>query len=319
VTPKRISAVVLTLNEEHNIEYCLRSVRPWCDELVLVDMFSDDRTVELARPYVDTVLAHERIHAFDLGRQRGIDAATGDWIFSIDADEVVPPQLGRWMRAFVDADPEYDLAQIPRINVFLGRRMHSTPWWPGKPRLFRRGAVLVTADLHHGLVPRAGARVAQVPKKPQLSLWHFTRLSIDALTAKMNHYTTIEARQANARGRGDPPGRSWFGAAFREVAVYVYKRGYRDGFAGLAYMANRAYYKFLRQAKRWDEARSGLRQAQYDLMREKILSGYPHAGAQAAGTIIAPATLDAELSDGVTVGRMGEHSNEGVSADDATG
>ncbi len=205
VTPKRIAAVVLTLNEEHNIEYCLRSVRPWCDELVLVDMFSDDRTVELARPYVDTVLAHERIHAFDLGRQRGIDAATGDWIFSIDADEVVPPQLGRWMRAFVDADPEYDLAQIPRINVFLGRRMHSTPWWPGKPRLFRRGAVLVTADLHHGLVPRAGARVAQVPKKPQLSLWHFTRLSIDALTAKMNHYTTIEARQANARGRGDPP------------------------------------------------------------------------------------------------------------------
>jgi len=149
------------------------------------------------------------------------------------------------VRAFVDADPEYDLTQIPRINVFLGRRLHSTPRWPGKPRLVRRGAVLVTTDLHHGLVPRAGTRIPQVP--------------------------------------------------------------------------NRAYYKFLRQAKRWDEARSGLRQARYDLMREKILSGYPPARARAAGTIIAPATIDAELSDGVTVGRMGERSDEGIASSDATG
>ena len=99
----------------------------------------------------------------------------------------------------------------------------------------------------------------------------------------------------------------------------MYKRGYRDGFAGLAYMANRAYYKFLRQAKRWDEARSGLRQARYDLMREKILSGYPPPRARAAGTIIAPTMIDANLSDRVTVGRMGERSDEGIASDDATG
>jgi hypothetical protein len=109
------------------------------------------------------------------------------------------------------------------------------------------------------------------------------------LTEKTNHYTTIEARQAIAAGKGDPRGFEPFTGAIRAVGKYLVRRGYRDGMAGLAYAMDRAYYKFLVQAKRWDESRAGTRQAKYDQWREEILTGFanwdPDADLPAASVI----------------------------------
>lgn len=273
-----ISAFVITLNEEHNIEYCLRSVRPWCDEVIVVDLESDDRTREIAERYADVFVRHERIADFGLARQAGLDHATGDWILSIDADEVVTPGLARWIREFIESDPDYDVARIPRINVFLGRRLRSTPWWPGKPRLFRRGGVAITPELHSGIKPVPGARVAVLPRSSAISLWHFTRVSLESVAEKWNRYTTIEARRAIENGQGDPRMFELFSDALRELVVYVVKRGYRDGIGGLAYAMSRSYAKFLLAAKRWDQPRSGLRQARYDALREHILRGFGDDG-----------------------------------------
>ncbi len=274
----RITAAVLTFNEQLNIEYCLRSLYTWCDEVIVVDMMSDDQTRLLAGRYTNIVLQHPRIVDFGLARQMGVDHATGDWILSIDADEIVTPELAEWIRSFVDSDPPYDLALIPRVNVFLGRWLRSTPWWPGKPRLFRKGAIEVTADLHHGLLPRPGARVATLPRRPEVSLWHFTRLSLEDIMAKTNRYTTMEAATALAEGQGDPSARELFLRAFREIGVYVARRGYRDGLGGLAYALDRAYYRFLTQAKRWDIPRAARRRAKYDRWRERILAEFPGGG-----------------------------------------
>ena len=273
----RISAVVMTLNEERNIEFCLRSLRSWCDEIVVVDMFSEDATTQIAARYADVVLTHERLASFDLGRERGVEAASGDWILSIDADEVVTPALARWIRQFVDSPSSYDLALIPRVNVFLGRRLHSTPWWPGKPRLFRAGAVKVTGDLHHGLVPTS-KRVARLPRKSELSIWHFSRLDLEQLSAKTNSYSSTLARQAIAAGRGDPSWTEVFASPLRELGKYVLRRGYRDGRSGLAYVVDRAHYRFMTQVKRWDETQKPTRQARYDEWRESILRGFPDGG-----------------------------------------
>lgn len=278
MTKARITGAVLTLNEALNIEYCLRSMYSWCDELVVVDMLSDDATRQLALRYTDVVLNHPRIVDFGAARQVGFDAATGDWILSLDADEVVTPELARWIRNFVDSDPPYDVALMPRVNVFLGRWLRSTPWWPGKPRLFRKGAVLVTTELHHPLVPKPGARIAKLPKRPQLSVWHFTRLSLEDIMTKTNRYTTIEAQHSIDEGSGDPSRRELLWRSFREIGVYVAKAGYRDGLGGLAYALDRAYYRFLKQAKRWDIPRAAKRRTLYDRWRERILSDFPGGG-----------------------------------------
>jgi len=274
----RITGAILALNEQLNIEYCLRSMYTWCDEIIVVDMFSDDKTTEIAHRYTDLVLQHERIADFGAARQLFVDHATGDWILSLDADEVVTPELAKWIRNFVDSDPPYDVAMIPRANVFLGRWLRSTPWWPGKPRLFRKDGIKVTTDLHHGLVPVAGARIATLPKKPEISLWHFAQLSLEDVISKTNRYTTIEANGALAMGRGQPTPMEIFWRSFRELGIYVAKRGYRDGLDGLAYALDRAYYQFVKQAKRWDIPRAAKRRAHYDRWRERILTGFPESG-----------------------------------------
>lgn len=271
------------MNEAINIEYCLRSMYSWCDELVVVDMLSDDGTAQTARHFTELVLDHPRIVDFGAARQKGFDAATGDWILSLDADELVTPELAKWIREFVDSDPPYDVALMPRVNVFLGRWLRSTPWWPGKPRLFRKDAVLVTTELHHPLVPKPGARIAKLPKRSQLSLWHFTRLSLEDIMSKTNRYTSIEAQNALDDGRGDPGALELVWRSFREIGVYVAKRGYRDGLGGLAYALDRAYYRFLIHAKRWDIPRAAKRRVKYDRWRERILRAYPDGGKPARG------------------------------------
>lgn len=278
--PVRLSAVLLTLNEEQNVEYCLRSLRSWCDEIVVVDNMSDDRTPQIAARYADVVISQERdaVGIEEVGRQTGLAAASGDWILAIDADEIVTPHLAHWIRSFVDSEPPYDVALIPRANVFLGRWLRSSPWWPGKPRLFRPGALDTSGEIHQGLKPKSGAAVARLPRRPDLSLWHFTRISLDTMTDKTNRYTTIEARQAIAAGRGDPSWFEQFGGALREMLVFIARRGYRDGRAGLEYLFDRMYYRLLAQAKRWDERRAPQRRARYDRWREQILAGFPNGG-----------------------------------------
>lgn len=286
-----ISAVVMTLNEEQNIEYCLRSVRAWCDEVVLLDMESTDRTTEIAARYADKILSHEKIEGFDAGRKKGFDAASGDWIFSIDADEVVTPQLGAWIRSFVDSDPPYDVALIPRANVFLGRWLHSTHWWPGKPRLFRPSGLDVSEKLHHGLVPKPDARVARLPRDPKISMWHFTLPTVAGMVERSNRYTSIEARQALAEGAGEPRLFELLWQPVRGIAPYIMRRGFRDGMAGLVYAIDQMYYRWLTVVKRWDELESPRRQPRYDRMREDIVSGF------------APADLAARLPKKAAAGR----------------
>ena len=269
-----ISAVVMTLNEERNIEYCLRSVRPWCDEVVLLDMESSDRTVEIAGKYADQILSHEKIEGFDAGRQKAFDAAKGDWIFSLDADEVATPELGAWIRKFVDSEPDADVALIPRANVYLGRWLKSTSFWPGKPRLFRKGQVQVTPKLHKGLVPLSTARIARLPEDPKIALWHFTMPTVQGMVERSNRYTSIEARQGLAAGKGAP---TWFELMYelaRGIAPYILRRGYRDGMSGLVYAIDQVYYRWLAVVKRWDEVNSPDRQPRYDNMREEIVSRF---------------------------------------------
>ncbi len=289
----------MTLNEEHNVEYALRSVRSWCDEVLVVDMYSDDRTPEIAARYADRVLTHERVGFVEPARVKGFAAATGDWIINIDADEIVPPRLASWIRNFIDGDPPYDVVLLPRANVFLGRWIRSSPWWPGKPRLFRPSKMKTSDEIHSGFTPQPDARIARMPRDPNRSLWHFSYPTLQGLVEKSNKYTSIEARQALAAGLGDPRAHELLIGPIRALGAYVLRRGYRDGMAGLAYAVDRTYYGFLSAMKRWDEARSGQRQAKYDRLRERILRGFPDAGRSRRAAHEPPFDVDRTAADAV--------------------
>ena len=134
---EKISFVLVTLNEAGNIERCLESVR-WADEIVVVDSFSTDATVELARRYTDKVYQHE-YPGTSRQVERGIGYATGDWIFVIDADEELSPELSAEVREVARDSRGYAGFTFVRKPSAFGKWIEHGGWFPDEQfRFFRK-------------------------------------------------------------------------------------------------------------------------------------------------------------------------------------
>ncbi len=134
----QLSVIIIALNQEANIGDCLASVS-FADDIVVVDTGSTDRTVELARAYTDRVLTTDW-QGFGRTKNYALDQARGDWVFSLDTDERVPPALQAEILATVAADGPLDGYRVARKNYFCGRWIRHLGWYPDYTlRLFRRG------------------------------------------------------------------------------------------------------------------------------------------------------------------------------------
>ena len=277
----RISGVMITLNEAHQVHYALGTLLPWCDEVVVVDQHSDDGTADIARSMGARVLEHERTGGMaDPARRFAVGQARGDWILILDADEMVPPRLAETLRRFADEDPPVDVVMVPRANVILGRWLRYGSNWPSRhARFFRPGGAEVGERIHHSLEPARGARSHRLPADPGLAIWHFPGGDLSDLVRKVDRYTTIEARQALERGIA--PVRSF--DLLREAGRYLWRqyirdRGYRDGTVGLAVALTRTYYRVLWAAKAWELPRLERRRAEVRGVRERLLARWAGEG-----------------------------------------
>ncbi len=293
----RISGVMIALNEAHQIHYALGSLVPWCDEVIVVDQHSEDATAEIAARMGARVLQHERTGGLaDPARRFAVAQATGDWIFILDADEMVPPGLARRLRQIADDPQGPEVVQVPRANVILGRWMRFGTNWPGRhPRFFRPGRVEIDGTIHHSIRPVKGSRRLQLPADPTLAIWHFPGGDISDLVRKIDRYTTIEVRQA--RERGEPPART------RDLVIaparylweqYLRGGGWRDGTMGLLVALSRAYYRVLVAAKSWEAPRLDARRASVTAVREGLLARWEGAAPAAPAPEAAGATPEPE-------------------------
>ena len=134
----RLSVAIITLNEERNLAECLASVA-FADEIVVVDGGSQDGTCEIARAAGARVIDAPDWPGFGIQKNRALDACSGDWVLSIDADERVPQVLRDEILATL-ANPACDVYEMPRSSYYCGRFMRHSGWWPDYvTRLFRRG------------------------------------------------------------------------------------------------------------------------------------------------------------------------------------
>jgi len=246
-----ISALVHTLNEEANIEACLLCLR-WCDEIVVVDMESEDHTGEIARRFTDRVLSVPKMGMADPARRMGVDATTGDWILVVDADELVPVDLAKELRAIAE-EGRVDVVRIPFMNYLLGRWIRHTMWWPEfHPRFFRRGTVIPNERVHE-TYRFLSERVLTLPPQRQNCVWHFNYLNSNHFVQKMNSYTEHEAKAFKEMdGRSFSALRLFWRPTFEFMARFVYKRGFLDGWRGLFLSVYMAFYRFLAEAKLWE-------------------------------------------------------------------
>ncbi len=258
MTPPRLSVVLITKNEAHNIEACLASVA-FADEWIVVDSGSTDGTVEIARGLGAQVTVVGDWPGFGIQKGRALALARGDWVLSLDADERISEPLAAQIRRVIadttgqssaretaagDATLGYELS---RLSSFCGQWMRHGDWYPDRVlRLFRRGSGRFTEDLVHERVVVEG-RIGRLDG----DLLHHTMPSLEDALDKMNRYTTGRARdRARAGKRGSLSGALGHGLwAF--VRSYLLKRGFLDGRLGFVlalYIAEGTYYRHLKLA-----------------------------------------------------------------------
>jgi len=196
-----ITGVILTHNEEKNIEKCIAHLRPHVGELILVDTESTDRTVELARPLVDQVLLHPHVANFDAARNLAIPVARHEWLWFVDADEFIPELTGQlvnqWIREHGD---EFEAINIPFKSYFCGRWIQHCGWWPGYtcPRVLKRGHFEFSPTLHAGV--KLTGREVRVPPDARTGIEHYSFRDLAHWVEKANRYTSTEALQLAKRG-----------------------------------------------------------------------------------------------------------------------
>lgn len=249
----RLSVAIIARNEERNLPACLRSAA-FADEIVVVEHASSDRTAEIAREYGARVVVTADWPGFGAQKNRALDACTGDWILSLDADERVTPALREKITEAL-ANPRFDVYEMPRLSTYCGRFVRHGGWQPDWcRRLFRHGAARFSdARVHEALVTdRAIGRLHE-------PLLHYSFRSMDDVINKINRYSSDSA--AALSERGDSPGLTTAilhgVAAF--VRTYVIKRGFLDGRRGFLLAVSNAegsYYRYVK-AMLSAETRSG--------------------------------------------------------------
>jgi len=243
-----VSVILITLNEERNIDRCLRSVQ-WADEIVVVDSFSRDRTIERARQYTDRIYQHE-YPGSSRQVERGIGYATGEWILILDADEEVSPELAKEIRASIAAAGSNVAYRILRRPWAFGRWIDHGGWFPDyQLRLFRKDRYRPEHQEVHGGFGADGP-VGQLSGL----VYHYTYETIYAYVARMNDYTSLEVsnKLASSPDRKVRKRDLLLSPLSHFLRMYFVKRGYRDGMNGLVLALLDATYAMLLYAKLWE-------------------------------------------------------------------
>ena len=251
-TPEKISVTLITYNEEANIQDALESVR-WADEIVVLDSFSTDRTVEICRKYTDKIISQEFVGYGKL-RNIAIDAASHPWILSLDADERITEPLKEEILREMESGPRADGYYIPRKSHFLGHWVRYCGWYPDyrSMQLFRKTMGRYTEvlnDDHLELAPDGRRGYLSAP------ILHYTYHSLDQYLAKMERYTTLKAQQMIKDGRRFRAHQLVTHPLFTFLKMYVLRQGFRDGRVGLIVSSLYTYYTFIKYAKLWDLTR----------------------------------------------------------------
>lgn len=253
-----LSIVILTRNEARNIVDCVRSAR-FADEIVVLDSGSTDGTPELARAEGAKVSCGSDWPGFGPQKNRALALATGDWVFSLDADETITPSLRESILAAVRTPGDHQAFAVDRTSSYCGQVIRHAGWSPDWiVRLFRRDAARFSDDLVHERVLVQGS-VGRL----QGELLHRSFPDFESVLDKVNRYSTAGARSLAERGKRASPAKAVGHGLWAFLRTYVLQRGFLDGAMGLALAISNAEGTYYRYLKLW-------------LLQRERATGTPH-------------------------------------------
>jgi glycosyltransferase involved in cell wall biosynthesis len=242
----KISAVIITFNEEKNIERCLQSL-DWADEIVIVDSCSTDHTVALCQKYTSRIIVHNW-EGFVKQKIYATAQASNDWIFSIDADEEVSPQLKSDLLKIKQSISSTVAYRMPRKMFYLGKWIAHGSWYPDyKVRLFdRKHGRWVGLEVHEFW--QADGRCEKLPGE----IFHYSYQNLTDHVHKINTLTTKAASEMLHKGKRATFWHILINPYLKFIKSYFIQAGLRDGFVGLIIALMGSYYVFLKYLKLWE-------------------------------------------------------------------
>lgn len=245
-----ISAVINTLNEEKNIKRVISSLKGFVNEIVVVDMESDDKTQDLAKEEGAKVFVHKRVGYVEPARNFAIQKAKGDWILIVDADEEVPASLGRKLKE-IEKRAKGFIYKIPRKNIIFGKWIKYGGWWPDyNVRFFKKGSVTWSDKIHS--VPFLKGRVKRLKAREDLAIVHHNYQTISQFIQRLDRYTTIQAKEK----REERKRLTWKDVVRRPTEEFIrrffFYEGYKDGLHGLSLALLQAFSELVVYLKLWE-------------------------------------------------------------------
>jgi glycosyltransferase involved in cell wall biosynthesis len=246
----RLSACLITFNEEDNLPRALKSLAGIADEIVVVDCGSQDRTVEIAREFGVRVITIAWTNYAEQ-KNAAAAAASNDWILSLDADEELSPELRKALLAWKEKEPGYAVYEFARRAWYVGGWIDHSGWYPDRQRrLFRRDAARFSGIVHESL------QFKGEPGPLGGDLLHYTICSFTEHEEKVERYTTLAAQQMYAAGKRSWRAAMWLATPWNWFNSYVLHLGILDRSRGwvISRMAARStWLKFKKLGKLVEE------------------------------------------------------------------
>jgi (heptosyl)LPS beta-1,4-glucosyltransferase len=245
----KISSIIIVKNEEANIERCLKSQLQCIDEIiVIIDEKSEDKTLDIVKSFPNVKYEVTKWMGYSKTKEYAVTLASNEWIFWIDADEVITKELSNEINSLRNKDIPFSAYSVPRKANFLGRWILHSGWYPGRvTRLFNKNKVHFSdKTVHEHLI--VDGKVGELHSDME----HYTDPTIHHYFNKFNIYTSLSAEELYSKGKNFSLFDVLIRPPFLFIKMYLFKRGFLDGLQGLMLALFSSAYVFTKYCKLWE-------------------------------------------------------------------
>jgi glycosyltransferase involved in cell wall biosynthesis len=252
-----LSVVIIAFNEENNIGRCIDSVKKVADEIIVLDSWSTDATVEIARSK-GAIVRQETFRGYVEQKNRALQLSSHHLVLSLDADEALDPELVKSIQIIKSLPQPAKAYKMNRCANYCGRFIRHGLWYPDrKLRLFDRRLAHWGGTNPHDRIELDG----KIPVKHlRGNILHYSYNSIEDHIRQNNHFSTISARTLYEKGRRASLGKMLLNPLWSFINGYILRAGFMDGFFGFVIAVNAAHYTFLKYIKLYQLQQAGRHQ-----------------------------------------------------------
>lgn len=242
---EKLSAFVTTFNNAHTLRCCLESVK-WADEIVVLDSFSNDETMQIASEFGAQTFQHKFL-GYGPQKQLALEKTSHRWVLLLDADEALSPELQQEIKQLLERGPNLDGYELPRQEQMFWQMGSAKARLNGFLRLFDKTKAHVS-DMPIHAAPKVDGKTGRL----NAPFYHFGEVDIHTKVEKVNHYSTGLVADKIAKGKKASLWVMIFYPPLFFLKIYLLKRNYRNGWAGFIASVVMAFYVFLKYAKLYE-------------------------------------------------------------------